>query len=329
LIKIFTSLLGGPVRFWNDQVFVKPANDGGVVAWHQDYSYWTRTKPIAHLTAWIALDDSDEENGCVQYVPGSHRWKLLPKVGLANKMDDIFEVLQEQQKREFQPVPSVLKTGQASFHHSLILHGSYENRSDRPRRGVVVNVFRDGVISDSDEPLLEGVPAIPKGDKIDGQFFPLLTPKNPDNPSNGEGIAPIVATAINQIQRMEENMKLFRTLTLGALALGFCLSFAASDTFAQRSRAWRGDYQGRDSYGSRYQNRNWRGDYNRRWGRNYNYGRLSWGERRRLQIMRYRMMQRNRYYNRLSWEQRRRLANRRNYYRNNNYYNNSYYRRRW
>jgi len=124
-------------------------------------------------------------------------------------------------------------------------------------------------------------------------------------------------------------MKLFRTLTLGALALGFCLSFAASDTFAQRSRTWRGDYQGSDSYGSRYQNRNWRGDYNRRWGRNYNYGRLSWGERRRLQITRYRMMQRNRYYNRLSWEQRRRLANRRNYYRNNNYYNNSYYRRRW
>src|ERR1041384_8800686 len=44
-----SQLLNGPVRFWHDQLFVKPANDGGVVAWHQDYSYWTRTKPMAHL----------------------------------------------------------------------------------------------------------------------------------------------------------------------------------------------------------------------------------------------------------------------------------------
>ena len=46
-------LLGGPVRFWHDQLFCKPAHHGGVVAWHQDYSYWTRTEPMAHLTCWI------------------------------------------------------------------------------------------------------------------------------------------------------------------------------------------------------------------------------------------------------------------------------------
>ena len=51
-----------PVRFWHDQLFYKPAKKGGVVAWHQDYSYWTRTKPIAHLTCWCALDDATEEN---------------------------------------------------------------------------------------------------------------------------------------------------------------------------------------------------------------------------------------------------------------------------
>src|SRR5690606_18585610 len=46
-------LLGGSVRFWHDQLFCKPARHGGVVAWHQDYSYWTRTEPMAHLTCWI------------------------------------------------------------------------------------------------------------------------------------------------------------------------------------------------------------------------------------------------------------------------------------
>ncbi len=60
-----SQLLGGGVRFWHDQLFCKPAQHGGVVAWHQDYSYWTRTKPMAHLTCWIGLDDSTIENGCV------------------------------------------------------------------------------------------------------------------------------------------------------------------------------------------------------------------------------------------------------------------------
>ena len=67
-------LQGRPVRFWHDQAFVKPAGDGAVVQWHQDYSYWDRTGPRAHLTVHIALDDQTDENGALHYVPGSHRW---------------------------------------------------------------------------------------------------------------------------------------------------------------------------------------------------------------------------------------------------------------
>lgn len=169
-----TQLLGGRVRFWHDQLFVKPKHDGGIVAWHQDYSYWTRTKPMAHLTCWIGLDDSSRENGCLRYVPGSHKWDLVPKGTLADDMDAVLERLTVEQKNHFQPVTIELKAGEASFHHPLMLHGSYENSSDRPRRATVINVFRDGVVSNSDEPLLEGVPAIPKGTKIEGQFFPLV-----------------------------------------------------------------------------------------------------------------------------------------------------------
>ncbi|MGE3466283.1 MAG: phytanoyl-CoA dioxygenase family protein [Pyrinomonadaceae bacterium] len=174
-ISIAEQLLGGPVRFWHDQLFVKPAHDGAVVAWHQDYSYWTRTKPVAHLTCWIGLDDSTVENGCVHYVPGSHRWDLLPRGDLASDMDAVLDLLTAEQKAGFDPVPVELKAGEASFHHPMMLHGSYENRSNRPRRAAVINVLRDGVVSDSDEPLLAGVPVIPKGDKIGGRFFPLLS----------------------------------------------------------------------------------------------------------------------------------------------------------
>jgi ectoine hydroxylase-related dioxygenase (phytanoyl-CoA dioxygenase family) len=167
-------LLEGAVRFWHDQVFWKPAKSGGIVAWHQDYSYWTRTRPLAHLTCWIGLDDSTRENGCVHYVPGSHRWGLLPRSDLANNMDAIQSVLTEEQKAQFRPVAVELKKGECSFHHAMTVHGSFANRTAQPRRAVVINVFRDGVESASDEPLLAGVPPVACGRKVDGQFFPLL-----------------------------------------------------------------------------------------------------------------------------------------------------------
>lgn len=170
-----SQLLDGAVRFWHDQLFCKPAKHGGVVAWHQDYSYWTRTQPMAHLTCWIGLDDSTKENGCLHYVPASHRWPLLPITGLAGDMDAIRRVLNDEQWDQFQhPVAIELKAGECSFHHPLMVHGSFANGTPKPRRAAVVNVVRDGVRSASNEPLLSGVPPVPSGQPIAGQFFPLL-----------------------------------------------------------------------------------------------------------------------------------------------------------
>ncbi len=168
-------ILGGQVRFWHDQLFCKPARHGGVVAWHQDYSYWTRTLPMAHLTCWLGLDESTRDNGCLQYVPGSHRWDLLPITGLAGDMDAIRDALTDEQWEQFQqPVAIELQPGEATFHHPLMVHGSYENRTDGPRRAVVLNVVRDGVCSATDEPLMQGIPPIPSGQPLSGPFFPLL-----------------------------------------------------------------------------------------------------------------------------------------------------------
>jgi len=170
-----SQLLGGAVRFWHDQLFCKPAQHGGVVAWHQDYSYWTRTQPMAHLTCWIGLDEARSDNGCLQYIPGSHRWDLLPITGLAGDMDSIREVLSDEQAAAMErPVAIELKRGEASFHHPLMIHGSQRNDTQRPRRATVVNMIRDGVCSASDEPLLAGVPPVPDGQPVGGQFFPLL-----------------------------------------------------------------------------------------------------------------------------------------------------------
>ena len=174
-----SQLLASPVRFWHDQIFYKPAHHGGIVIWHQDYSYWTRTTPMAHISCWIGLDDSTRDNGCVHYVPGSHRWQLLPRASFANDMDAVLDALTPAQRAQFKPVAIELKAGECSFHHPLMVHGSYANQTDRPRRAVVLNAFRDGVTSASDAPLLEGVPPIPAGEKMSGQFFPLLSKPDP------------------------------------------------------------------------------------------------------------------------------------------------------
>ena len=169
-------LLGGPVRFWHDQLFCKPARHGGSVAWHQDYSYWTRTQPMAHLTCWIGLDDSTRDNGCLLYVPGSHTWDLLPITGLAGDMNAIRDVLTDEQWEQFQnPIAIEMAAGEASFHHPLMVHGSRANSTPHPRRATVINAFRDGVCSSTDQPLLEGIPIVSPGEKLDGQFFPLLS----------------------------------------------------------------------------------------------------------------------------------------------------------
>lgn len=171
-----SQLLGNKaVRFWHDQLFCKPAHHGGVVAWHQDYSYWTRTLPMQHLTCWVALDDASRENGCLCYVPKSQHWGLLDKPELAGDMTGLERFLTGDQKKQFENKVFIeLKKGQATFHHPLLVHGSYSNTSARSRRAFVLNVFADGTRSDSNEPLLQGVPVIPKGQKMEGQFFPLL-----------------------------------------------------------------------------------------------------------------------------------------------------------
>jgi ectoine hydroxylase-related dioxygenase (phytanoyl-CoA dioxygenase family) len=121
------------------------------------------------------LDDATKENGCLQYISGSQEWGLLPKPVIAGELQGIKDFLNEDQKMQFEnPQFAEVKAGEAIFHHSLTLHGSGENKSDKPRRAFVINCFADGVISDFNDPLLEGVPVVPKGEKMQGQFFPLL-----------------------------------------------------------------------------------------------------------------------------------------------------------
>ncbi|EDQ85546.1 uncharacterized protein MONBRDRAFT_29238 [Monosiga brevicollis MX1] len=147
------------VRFWHDQLFCKPAAHGGNVAYHQDYSYWTRTTPMQHLTVHVALDDQSPENGAITYIPD---------------MDSIKTVLEPDELARFEPVTLRLRRGEAVIHHPLSVHGSFGNRSPRPRRAAVVNFLADGTLSDSDDPLLGNTPPVARGQPVRGQFFPVV-----------------------------------------------------------------------------------------------------------------------------------------------------------
>jgi len=171
-----SQLLGDKaVRFWHDQLFCKPAHHGSVVAWHQDYSYWTRTTPMQHLTCWVGLDDVTTRNGCINYIPKSHRWNLLDKISLGGTMDSLKELLSSEQQKEYDNKVAIeMPKGFGTFHHPLMVHGSYENNSDISRRAMVLNVFADGTMSSSDDEMLPGIPKTLTCQKMEGQFYPLL-----------------------------------------------------------------------------------------------------------------------------------------------------------
>ncbi|MBA2481754.1 MAG: phytanoyl-CoA dioxygenase family protein [Planctomycetes bacterium] len=164
------------VRFWHDQVFYKPAKTGGNVAWHQDYSYWTRATPANRfMSVWIGLDDSSIENGCLHCVPGSHRWPLLPVTDLMGDMERLSKQLTPEQVAAFKPQPLEQPAGCCSFHHDHTVHGSFPNRSERPRRAIVLNYMADGTRSAApDGDLMPGAAKIPAGQPIAGPWFPLV-----------------------------------------------------------------------------------------------------------------------------------------------------------
>ena len=74
LLDIAESLIGPNIQLFHDQALYKPARHGGEVPWHQDNGYW-RCTPANLVSIWMALDDADEENGCMNVIPGSH-WKV-------------------------------------------------------------------------------------------------------------------------------------------------------------------------------------------------------------------------------------------------------------
>jgi len=94
---------------------------------------------------------------------------------LAGEMDGIRDALPEGLKDKFQPVAVELKKGESSFHHARTMHGSHANNTPAPRRATVINVFRDGVMSNADEPLLTAFLSFLAETRWVGSSFPCCS----------------------------------------------------------------------------------------------------------------------------------------------------------
>ena len=139
------SIIGPDVLCWSSTFFAKPPRDPGYVGWHQDATYWG-LEPVENVvTVWLGLTESTPANGCMQYVPGSHRRGQRPH---AQRLDDT-NLLQSGQFAELEEgddaiADCVLDAGEFSIHHARVLHGSRPNTSDRPRIGLSVNYVAAG-----------------------------------------------------------------------------------------------------------------------------------------------------------------------------------------
>lgn len=141
------------IQLWADTLQYKPPGLGGPFNWHQDAPYHVGIRPYqGAIGAWIALDDADEDNGCMWMAPGSHKWGVqLPHLDRfkqlkeRNALADITKPgnVSEQDWRGVEPCP--VRAGEVHFHHCLTWHGSPTNLSTRTRRGYTIFLIPEPV----------------------------------------------------------------------------------------------------------------------------------------------------------------------------------------
>jgi ectoine hydroxylase-related dioxygenase (phytanoyl-CoA dioxygenase family) len=140
LVEVLTELIGPNVQLHHSKMLVKPPEEGAPFPMHQDYPYFPHERHTM-LAASVHLDDTDEENGCLHVVPGSHLLGPLEAEGDAHTVDYPLE----------SGTPCPAKAGDVLFFNYLTIHGSGVNRSDRVRRNVLFQ-YRDP----ADPPVFNG-----------------------------------------------------------------------------------------------------------------------------------------------------------------------------
>ncbi len=130
-------LLGEHLVGWGSHFFCKMPRDRKTVSWHQDASYWPMT-PSKTATVWLAIDDSDADNACMRFIPGSHHHgHLTYKLSEEDENNVLFQTVPTAEQYG-EPIDIELKAGEISIHSDMLLHGSKANTSGRRRCGLTM-----------------------------------------------------------------------------------------------------------------------------------------------------------------------------------------------
>ena len=137
ILALIQDILGTELVCWSSHLFAKLAGDSKVVPLHQDAVYWPLT-PSHSVTAWLAIDDADRGNACMRFLTGSHHHGHLTWRPSTPEEHNVLNQTVENAEQYGEPVDNVLKTGEASIHSDLLVHGSNANLSDRRRCGLTL-----------------------------------------------------------------------------------------------------------------------------------------------------------------------------------------------
>ncbi|MGC1494209.1 MAG: phytanoyl-CoA dioxygenase family protein [Sulfitobacter sp.] len=142
LIAAASVALGPDLMVWSCALFIKEAQSPKIVSWHQDLTYWG-LDDAEETTCWVALSEASIASGCMKFVPGSHKKRIVPHVdtfsdnNLLSRGQEIAVDVQEEDT-----VNAALKTGQMSMHHGHLFHASGPNTTDDRRIGVAIRYIK-------------------------------------------------------------------------------------------------------------------------------------------------------------------------------------------
>ncbi|MEM7207682.1 MAG: phytanoyl-CoA dioxygenase family protein [Pseudomonadota bacterium] len=141
ILHMATQLVGEDLILWGTTIFGKPARVGKATPWHQDGDYYP-IRPLETITVWIALDDATIENGCMRFIPGSHRGRQLFSHHWEENPDlTINLVCDSEHFDESGAHDLVLEAGQLSFHDVYMIHGSHANTTEHRRAAFIIRIM--------------------------------------------------------------------------------------------------------------------------------------------------------------------------------------------
>ena len=140
ILDAVQDLIGENILVCGTTLFIKNPYEKGFVSYHQDAKY-IGLEPHNWITAWVAVTDSNEHNGCMRMWSGSHKENLKQHDQKFNKGNLLTRGQTVKDVPKKKTTPLILSAGQMSLHHPTVVHGSDVNKSDERRIGFVIQSY--------------------------------------------------------------------------------------------------------------------------------------------------------------------------------------------